>query len=101
MILSGDSASTGSRAQISAATQTSISGGSGVLVMDSTGSTFTGGVVLGTPTGGALGTGTINVAGGVYLNGVAYTNPEPLLAELSARITALEAEIVRLKHGGQ
>lgn len=34
-----------------------------------------GGVTVGSPTGGDKGAGTINVAGGLYLNGTAYTNP--------------------------
>lgn len=34
-----------------------------------------GGIALGSPTGGDKGAGTINVSGGVYLNGTAYTNP--------------------------
>ena len=31
-----------------------------------------GGIVFGAPTGGAMGAGTLNVAGGIYKNGVAY-----------------------------
>lgn len=34
-----------------------------------------GGMTLGSPTGGDKGAGTLNVAGGLYLNGTAYTNP--------------------------
>ena len=34
-----------------------------------------GGITIGSPTGGSKGAGTINVASGIYLNGVAYTNP--------------------------
>lgn len=34
-----------------------------------------GGLVVGSPTGGSKGAGTINVASGIYLNGTAYTNP--------------------------
>jgi len=37
---------------------------------------FHNGVVVGSATGNALGTGKINVSGGVYLNGTAYTNPD-------------------------
>jgi hypothetical protein len=33
------------------------------------------GVTIGNPTGGSNGPGTLNVASGVFLNGVAYTNP--------------------------
>jgi hypothetical protein len=42
------------------------------------GATFTasGGLQLGTPTGGDLGGGKLNVAGGIYLNNSAYTNPD-------------------------
>jgi hypothetical protein len=42
------------------------------------GATFTasGGLQLGTPTGGDLGSGKLNVAGGIYLNNSAYTNPD-------------------------
>ncbi|MBV9971362.1 MAG: hypothetical protein JO228_15375, partial [Xanthobacteraceae bacterium] len=35
-----------------------------------------GGIDVGGPTGGALGAGKINVAGGIYLNNTAYTNPD-------------------------
>lgn len=35
-----------------------------------------GGVQVGNPTGGDQGAGTINVAGDIYLNGTAYTNPD-------------------------
>ncbi|HUZ33442.1 MAG TPA: hypothetical protein VMV19_15255, partial [Xanthobacteraceae bacterium] len=31
---------------------------------------------IGSPTGGILGSGTLNVAGGIYLNNSAYTNPD-------------------------
>jgi hypothetical protein len=31
---------------------------------------------IGSPTGGALGAGTLNVASGIYLNNTAYTNPD-------------------------
>lgn len=34
------------------------------------------GVLVGNPTGGNKGTGTINVSGGIYLNNTAYTNPD-------------------------
>jgi hypothetical protein len=42
------------------------------------GATFTasGGLQLGTPTGGDLGSGKLNVAGGIYLDNSAYTNPD-------------------------
>jgi len=36
----------------------------------------TGGIQLGTPTGGDKGLGTINVAGDIYKNNAAYTNPD-------------------------
>lgn len=39
----------------------------------------TGGVVCGSPTGGDKGAGTINVAGDVYKNNSAYTNPDYVL----------------------
>ncbi len=35
-----------------------------------------GGLLVGAATGGNLGTGKINVAGGIYLNNSAYTNPD-------------------------
>ena len=37
---------------------------------------FTGGVVVGSPTGGDKGLGTINIAGDIYKNNTAYTNPD-------------------------
>lgn len=38
-----------------------------------------GGATIGSPTGTSKGTGTINVATGIYLNGTAYTNPDYVL----------------------
>ena len=38
--------------------------------------TVQGGMVVGAATGGQLGAGKINVAGGIYLNNTAYTNPD-------------------------
>lgn len=38
-----------------------------------------GGLVVGSATGGSLGTGTINVSSGIYLNNTAYTNPDFVL----------------------
>jgi hypothetical protein len=38
--------------------------------------TASGGLQLGSPTGGDLGSGKLNVAGGIYLNNSAYTNPD-------------------------
>lgn len=38
--------------------------------------TVGGAMQVGAPTGGVLGAGTINVAGGIYLNNSAYTNPD-------------------------
>jgi hypothetical protein len=35
-----------------------------------------GGLILGNPTGGTKGLGTLNVATGIYLNGTAYTSPD-------------------------
>jgi hypothetical protein len=59
-----------------------------------------GGVKVGAATGGTggcMGAGTLNVATGVYLNGVAYTNPEPLLQNMQAVIAGLESRIVALE----
>ncbi len=38
--------------------------------------TAAGGLQIGAPTGGDLGSGKLNVAGGIYLNNTAYTNPD-------------------------
>jgi hypothetical protein len=38
--------------------------------------TASGGLQVGTPTGGDPGAGKINVSGGIYLNNTAYTNPD-------------------------
>jgi hypothetical protein len=38
--------------------------------------TASGGLQVGSPTGGDLGPGKINVSGGIYLNNTAYTNPD-------------------------
>lgn len=47
------------------------------LLTSSTGLTVTGaGVQVGAPTGGDKGAGTINVAGDIYKNNTAYTNPD-------------------------
>jgi hypothetical protein len=40
---------------------------------------ITGGLQVGAPTGGAKGTGTINVAADIYKNNSAYTNPDYVL----------------------
>ena len=76
MLVSSDAASSGGRVQISADTQTSISGGAGNLLLDANGSTFTNSMICGSPTGGGKGNGTINVAGDLYKNNTAYTNPD-------------------------
>ena len=38
--------------------------------------TVGGAAQIGSPTGGVLGAGTLNVASGIYLNNTAYTNPD-------------------------
>lgn len=51
----------------------------GLMTIDATtnrGIVFGVGLVVGAPTGGHKGDGTINVAGGIYLNNSAYTNPD-------------------------
>lgn len=54
----------------------------GLLVITSSGGVGVGGDIFarsinaGAPTGGSEGSGTINVASGIYLNGTAYTNPD-------------------------
>lgn len=51
------------------------------VILNATGTTIylkifgDGGVTVGNPTGGSKGPGTINVANGLYLNGVLYTSP--------------------------
>ncbi len=62
------------------ATAMSISGGviigSGTSDPGAGNITVGGAAQIGSPTGGVLGAGTLNVASGIYLNNTAYTNPD-------------------------
>ena len=56
-----------------------------------------GGLTIGSPTGGCQGAGTLNVSSALYLNGVAYTSPEPALQAMQAAIAGLEARLMALE----
>lgn len=54
-----------------------LTAGAGGATYDSSSHQFlTGGIFVGSPTGGSKGVGTINVAADIYKNNTAYTNPD-------------------------
>lgn len=78
----------------------SASHASGAIRFYANGSTLRGSVntgwQFGAPTGGDQGAGTLNVSGGLYLNGVAYANPSEFAA-LQERVMELEARLAVLE----
>ena len=57
-----------------------VASGGGAFV-NSTSMSLKNGVLVGAPTGGYKGAGTINVAGDIYKNNTAYTNPDYVLEQ--------------------
>lgn len=61
----------------------------------------TGGLQIGIPTGGDKGSGTLNVAADVYLNGTAYTNPDYVLEHwATGKIEKFTAKAGAKEYGG-